>query len=92
MFSFGNDGMWAVTIAAVLCVMFAYLNTMSSLALARGRPIVTAVAQSVVLVGSVAFALMLGGSRLASTAMLVGLACSFALLVARERVTRFLHG
>ena len=89
--SFGGDSLRSAAVAAVLCVMFAYLNTMSSLALARGRPVVSAAAQSVVLLGSVAFALMLGGSRLASAAMLVGLVCSFALLLARERVARFLH-
>jgi hypothetical protein len=89
--SFGGDSSRSAAVAAVLCVMFAYLNTMGSLALARGRPVVSAAAQSVVLLGSVASALMLGGSRLASAAMLVGLVCSSAPLLARERVARFLH-
>jgi hypothetical protein len=92
MFSLGNDALRDATVAAVLCLMFAYLNTMSSLALARGRPAVSAATQAIVLVGSVAFALMLGGTRLASAAMLCGLACMFAILLTRERVVRFLHG
>lgn len=90
--TFGGDALRSAAVAATLCVMFAYLNTMSSLALARGRPVVSAAAQSVVLVGAVAFALMLGGSRFASAAILVGLVCSFTLLLTQARVVRFLHG
>ncbi len=91
MFSLGNDALREATVAAVLCLMFAYLNTMSSLALARGRPAISAATQAIVLVGSAAFALMLGGARAVSAAMLCGLACLFAILLTRERVVRFLH-
>jgi hypothetical protein len=80
-----------VATAALLCVLFAYLNAMSSLAFARGRPTATAAAQGVVLIGSLAFALMLGEWLLASVTMFGVLVLSLWVLVRKERIARFLH-
>jgi hypothetical protein len=80
-----------VATASLLCVLFAYLNAMSSLAFARGRPAVTAAAQGVVLIGSLAFALMLGGWLFASVVMFGALAIGLWMLVRKERLTSFLR-
>lgn len=69
-----------------LLLAFAYLNIISSLALARGRPSISAASQVVVLLGSFGFALLLSGSVKAALGLLAASAAAFWVFQRRHRL------
>lgn len=75
-------------LACLVCLAFSYLNLVSSLALARARPDLATVAQVVVLIGAIAFALFLGEVPRLSVVVLVLFATLTAVLVTRGWVSR----
>lgn len=73
-----------------LCVAFSYLNLLSSLGLARGRPGLSVITQGAILVGSVGFAIFLGGLIVKSFLPMLAFAFIFLLIHCRHKVSGLL--
>jgi hypothetical protein len=77
-------------LAVMLCIPFSYLNLISSLALARGRPRVAAATQAIIFTGSMAFALFLAGYSFVALAIFCLFSVAFLIFQGRERLVPIL--
>jgi len=73
-----------------LCAAFSYLNLLSSLGLARGCPGLSVTTQAAILVGSLGFAIFLGGLFAKSLLPMLAFAFIFFLIRRRHKVSNLL--